>query len=110
MAMPEKAILGEVAKFLRSKNAGPFKLTLDVFFNNSEDYKRVKESGVLNKGLISKLYGLENQEDISIIHFDQAEAIKITFPRRIASGNIGDSDIYGAQQHVPLYEIEIPWG
>jgi hypothetical protein len=110
MAMPEKVKLGELAKFLRSKNAGPFKLTLDVFFKNSQDYKRVKESGVINKRVISKLYRLENQDDISIINFDQASAIKITFPRRIPSGNIGDSDIYGAQQHVPLYEMEIPWG
>lgn len=107
--MPEKVMLGQLAKFLRSKNAGPFKLTLDVFFSNPRDFKRVKKSGVINRGLISKLYMLENQEDISIIEFKQAMAIKITFPRRIASGNIGDSDIYGAQQHVPLYEIEIPW-
>ncbi len=107
--MPEKVRLGELAKFLRSKNAGPFKLTFDVFFKNSQDYERVKKSGVINKRLISKRYRLRNQDDISIINFDQAAAIKITFPRRIASGNIGDSDIYGAQQHVPLYEIEIPW-
>jgi hypothetical protein len=70
----------------------------------------VKESGVINKELISKLYRVEDKNAISIISFDQAAAIKITFPRRIASGNIGDSDIYGAQQHVPLYEIEISWG
>ena len=107
--MAEKLMLGQLAKFLRSKNAGPFKLTLDVFFDNPRDFKRVKESGVINKGLISKLYMLENHEDISIIEFEQAMAVKITFPRRIASGNIGDSDIYGAQQHVPLSEIEIPW-
>ena len=107
--MPDKILLGQLAKFLRSKNAGPFKLTLDVFFKNLQDYKRVKRSGVINKGLISKLYMLENQDDISIVEFDQAAAIKITFPRRIASGNIGDSDIYGAQQHVPLYEVELPW-
>ena len=107
--MVEKRTLGQLAKFLRSKNAGPFKLTLDIFFNNSQDYKKVKESGAINKELISKLYLLENQEDISIFEFDQAAAIKITFPRRIASGNIGDSDIYGAQQHAPLYETEIPW-
>jgi hypothetical protein len=110
IVMPGKVMLGELAKFLRSKNAGPFKLTLDIFFNNSQDYERVKTSGVINKELISKLYMLKSQDAISIIHFDQAAAIKITFPRRIASGNIGDSDIYGAQQHVPLYEIEIPWG
>lgn len=108
--MAKKIKLGELAKFLRSKNAGPFKLTLDVFFNNSQDYQKVKESGVINKELISKLYRVEDKNAISIISFDQAAAIKITFPRRIASGNIGDSDIYGAQQHVPLYEIEISWG
>ena len=107
--MSEKVTLGTLAKFLRSKNAGPFKLTLDVFFNNFQDYRRVKESGLINKGLISKLYRIENSEDISITAFDQAAAIKITFPRRIASGNVGDSDIYGAQQHAPLYELEIPW-
>jgi hypothetical protein len=107
--MAGKVILGELAKFLRSKNAGPFKVTLDVFFRNLQDYKKVKESGAINKGLISQLYNLKNQDDISIIHFDQAAAIKITFSRRIASGNVGDSDIYGAQQHVPLYETEIPW-
>ena len=107
--MVEKRTLGKLTKFLRSKNAGPFKLTLDIFFNNSQDYKKVKASGVINKELIAKLYMLENQEDISITEFDPAAAIKITFPRRIASGNIGDSDIYGAQQHAPLYEIEIPW-
>jgi hypothetical protein len=110
MVMPGKVMLGELAKFLRSKNAGPFKITLDVFFNNTQDYEKVKKTGVINKGLISRLYMLKSQDDISIIHFDQAAAIKITFPRRIASGHIGDSDIYGAQQHVPLYEIEIPWG
>lgn len=107
--MTEKKTLGQLAKFLRSKNAGPFKLTLDIFFNNSQDYEKVKTSGVINRGFISKLYMLENQDDISIIEFDPATAIKISFPRRIPSGNIGDSDIYGAQQHAPLYEIEIPW-
>jgi len=107
--MPGKIMLGELAKFLRSKNAGPFKLTFDVLFYNSQDYEKVKMAGVINKRLISKLYMLASQDDISIINFDQAFAIKITFPRRVASGNIGDSDIYGAQQHVPLYEIEIPW-
>jgi hypothetical protein len=49
--MAKKIKLGELAKFLRSKNAGPFKLTLDVFFNNSQDYKKVKESGVINKAV-----------------------------------------------------------
>lgn len=101
--------LGQLAKFLRSKNAGPFKLTLDIFFKNSQDYKKVKASGIINKKLISAIYRIDNHDNISINEYDPATAIKISFPRRIPSGNIGDSDTYGAQQHAPLYEIEIPW-
>jgi hypothetical protein len=32
-----------------------------------------------------------------------------TFERRIASGAIGDTDVYGPQQHAPLLDIEIPF-
>lgn len=100
--------LGELAKFLRSKNAGPFNLTLDIFFYNSEDYEKTKTSGVINKKLISELYKID-EADIAIIEFDPAAAIKISFPRRVPSGSVRDSDVYGAQQHAPLFDIQIPW-
>ena len=101
-------LLGDLAKIIRSKNAGPFLLTLDVFFKNKVDYEKVKKSGVINKKAISKLYGISHKESISIIEFDQASAIKVTFRRAIPSGNIGDPDIYGAQQYAPLYQVEVP--
>lgn len=99
----------KLAKIIRSKNAGPFKITLDIIFQNLESYEKVQKSKILDKKLISNLYGLSNLDDISVVEFDQAAAIKITFPRIIPSGNIGDSDVYGAQQHTPLYTIRIPW-
>jgi hypothetical protein len=100
--------LGELAKFLRSKNAGPFYLTLDIFFYTTEDYEKSKEVGLINKSLISKLYRID-EDDINIIEFDPAAAIKISFPRPVSSGGVGDSDVYGAQQHAPLFDIKIPW-
>ncbi|MDG2090713.1 MAG: DUF4387 domain-containing protein [Gammaproteobacteria bacterium] len=106
--MNETRTLGQIAKFLRSKNAGPFNLTLDIFFYNTEDYEKAKSSGVINKELISRLYHIDI-DDINIIEFDPAAAIKISFPRRIPSGSVKDSDIYGAQQHAPLFDIKIPW-
>lgn len=39
---------------------------------------------------------------ISIVAFDPAHAIKITLKRPLASGAVGDGDVYGAQQHAPL--------
>ena len=98
--------LGELARVLRSKNAGPLYLTLDIMFEGEENYRRVVESGVLTKGLIARLYHV-NEEDVSIIEYPAAYSIKITIPRKVISGDIGDTDVYGAQQHAPLLEVRV---
>ena len=100
--------IGQVAKVLRSKNAGPFLLTMDIMFDDAASYEKVKKSQVINKKLIAKLYKVEDKNKISVINYDPALAIKITLPRQVSSGGIGDTDVYGAQQHVPLYSIKIP--
>ena len=101
--------LGEIAKFLRSKNAGPFKLTLDIFFHSREDYERVKASRAITNESIADLYGLPDTQKISVFEFDRVSAIKVTFPRPVPSGAFRDKDVYGAQQHSPLYDTLIPW-
>lgn len=101
--------IGKLAKVIRSKNAGPYLFTFDIMFDDLETYEKVKKSGVINKKLIAKLYKIKDEDKILIVNFDPGVAIKITFPRPIPSGNIGDTDVYGAQQHVPLYSIKIPW-
>ena len=35
-------------------------------------------------------------------------AFKATLPRLVPAGDIGDTDVYGAQQHAPLLEVDIP--
>ena len=47
--------LGEIAKYLRSKNAGPFKLTLDIFFYSRGDYEQVVASGIITNELVADL-------------------------------------------------------
>lgn len=101
------ARLIDLANVLRSKNAGALLCTLDIMFEEKAVYKRVCDSGVLEPGLIAKLYGISDNE-VSIIPYDVAYAIKITIPRLHKSGDPDDSDIYGAQQHAPLLDIEIP--
>lgn len=102
--------LRDVASIIRSKNAGPYELTLDIMFKDSTLYQKVKQSGVVNKVFIGRLYGVSEDKILDIIEFDPAAAIKITMVRPIVSGNVGDTDIYGAQQHAPLLEatLEIP--
>ena len=98
--------LRDMAKVIRSKNAGALQLTLDIMFENEENYQRVLDSEALTLRVLSKLYGVTDNE-VAITPFHVAYAIKVTLPRKIRSGSPGDTDIYGAQQHVPLMEIEI---
>lgn len=101
------ASLYELSKVLRSKNSGPFEITLDVLFNKEEHYDRVKRSGQINEQTISDLYNITPDKIKHIVFFDRALGFKITFYREISSGTVGDSDVYGAQQHAPLMNLEI---
>lgn len=97
----------DLAKVCRTKNAGPFYLTCDILFENMENYLRVKNSGVFTRELISKLYNVP-AEKIRVFQSDSAMAVKATMPRKISSGGPYDTDVYGAQHHAPLLDIEIP--
>lgn len=99
--------LFEMAKVLRSKNSGPFEVTLDVLFDNYENYIKVKKSGIINKKTICKLYNITEDKIVNIVFFDQALGFKITILRDISSGTIGDRDVYGAQQYAPLINLEV---
>lgn len=101
--------LGELAAFVTSKNAGPFLLTLDVVFPDAATYQRFKALGVLDRTAVATLYGMREEDVLRIIEFDPASAIKITLRRPRGSGAVGETDVYGAQQHVPLMEFRVPW-
>lgn len=104
----KKVLLKDIAKVIRSKNAGPFEITMDIIFENKDDFKKVISSNVITKELISKLYNLSVNDIITFEKFEAANAIKITIPRPRPQGSIGETDMHAAQQHVPLMNIEIP--
>ncbi len=101
--------LGEIATVIRSKNAGPFQITIDLMFACEADYRRVLASEALHAAAIARCYAIAEHE-VAVIPFDRVRAIKITLPRRWGSrgsGSAGDRDVYGAQQHGPLTDLEI---
>ena len=100
--------LYDLAKVLRSKNAGPFELTLDIMFDDEENYRIVKRSGVIDRELVCRLYRVRAEDVYHVVCFDAARAIKITIKRPVDSGGVGDTDVYGAQQHAPLIDVMIP--
>lgn len=103
----DTATLGELAKLIRSKNAGPFMLTFDVMFGDETSYRRVLRSGVLTKASFARMYRVP-EEDVSFFEHDAAFAIKISIPRPYIQGDRDDGDMYGGQQHGPLVELPVP--
>ena len=100
--------LYELAKVLRSKNAGPFEVTLDILFDDEKTYALVKNSHMITKESIANAYNMETKNIHHLVFFHPALGIKITMARDVSSGSPGDRDVYGAQQHAPLMNIEIP--
>lgn len=94
--------LTDVASVIRSKNSGPYELTFDVIFKDFEMYERVKAAKIFNEKMFASLYHVPESDIIGVVHFDPAKAIKTTIVRPISSGALGETDVYGAQQHGPL--------
>ena len=100
--------LSQLAKTVRSKNAGVDKITFDVIFTDRAVYDRVKRSKVLTRDSVAKLYGIAPDRISDFVEFDPAFAIKFTIYRRTPSGSAGDPDIFGCQQYAPLLDLEVP--
>lgn len=102
--------IGELAQVVRSKQAGPYRLTLDILFDDPAVYERVRRSGVITPELIARLYGVPLDQITACTDFEAGRAFKITMQRRVTAGDPGDTDVYGACQAAPLLDIAIPWG
>jgi hypothetical protein len=103
-----EAKLPDLARIIRSKNSGPFELTLDVFFRDERAFERAQSSGFFTPALVARLYRITEDEVLGIYWFPPALALKITITRPLASGSPGDRDVFGAQQHAPLLGLVIP--
>ncbi len=99
------ARLYDLARIIRSKNAGPFIVTLDVIFDSIECLEEAYSS--LTRRSIAEAYKLPLDSVLSIIKYEPALALKINLKRQTPSGHPGDRDVYGSQQHMPLALMEL---
>ena len=100
--------LSEIAKTIRSKNAGVDRITFDVMFADRADYDLVRRSGVLSRAAVCRIFGIPESRITDYVEFDPALAIKFTMFRTVSSGSPGDADIFGSQQYGPLLGIAVP--
>ena len=98
--------LTELASVIRSKNAGPRVLTLDLIFSDAERFAKVQAAEERLRAEVARAYG-RSVAEVGVIVYPPANAIKIALRRDVMAGDPNDSDVYGAQQHAPLLEIAL---
>jgi hypothetical protein len=91
-------------KLIRSKDAGPFMLTIDIFFEGRSAYETFAAAGVFTSERIGHLYGVD-PATVDVYNIPDIDAVKISFPRPVVSGDFGDTDITGGQQYGLLIDM-----
>lgn len=99
--------LRDIAKLIRTKNAGPFQLTLDIMFPDAKSYEHVVASGVINKAVMAAFFKVDESK-VRLFNYAPGNAIKVTVPRLVTSGDPADTDLFGGQQFGPLVDWEVP--
>ena len=100
--------LNNLAKTIRSKNAGINHITFDIIFADSESYDAVRSSRALTRETVAELFGVPLDRVTDFVEFDPARAIKFSLLRSSPCGGPGETDVFGCQQYGPLFDLEIP--
>lgn len=104
MADDDRAPLLRWTTMVRSKNAGPFTLTIDVVFRDHHGWQLARESADFRPERLRELLGVDQLE---LYWYEAGNALKVTFPRSTPSGALGDHDVYGGQGYAPLLSIDL---
>lgn len=98
--------LREVTRYIRSKQAGPFWVTFDIFFDSRESFDRYHDSEALSTEGFAKLYGAD-PAFVKRIPVAQLEMIKISYPRQTPQGGMVERDMHAGQQYVRLLDVAV---
>jgi len=96
----------DVCRHVRSKNAGPFWVTIDLFFDGPESYARYRDSEALGPELFARLYGVDARA-VKRFTVDDLNVIKISYPRASPQGGVVERDMHCGQQYVRLLDVDI---
>lgn len=110
---PSPKTLSDISKVLRSKNAGPYEITIDVMFHTELQYLSVKNSGFLSREKVAGALGVSEDDIVWMGFYEPAMAFKVTIPRfrggkKSSAGSFMENDIHGSQQHLGISSLELP--
>lgn len=96
----------DVVVSVRSKNAGPFTVTFDLFFPDAATFHEVCDRRILTPATVGRCYGL-HADQVKVFPFEPALAVKVSIPRLVPGGAPGDTDVAGGQQFAPLLDLAL---
>ncbi|WP_250036341.1 DUF4387 domain-containing protein [Paractinoplanes maris] len=102
--MPETPTIADLALEVRSKNAGPFWVTMELFMRDTAGYEAV---AFVDAPVIARLYGVD-PATVQIFRLPALNVVKVSFPRPVSQGSLRDRDIHAGQHHVPLALLPVP--
>jgi hypothetical protein len=104
--LPETTI-ADLALEVRSKNAGPFWVTMELFMRDAEGYRVVADETFVNERLVADLYRVD-ESTVQLFRIPSLNVVKISFPRPVSQGSLRDRDMHAGQHHVPLASLRVP--
>lgn len=94
--------LGKIAQKIRTKNAGPFWLTVDIFCGSTAAYHRIAAG--LSSDRVAQVFAVEAH---MLKRFDipALNVVKFSLPRPVVQGVVADRDMHGAGWAALLAEL-----
>ena len=97
------AELGSIVEKVRSKNAGPFWLTFDIFCGNRDAFARVS---ALPTQRVAALFGVA-EGTVKRFDIPDLNVVKFSLPRPVIQGTRADRDMHGAAWGFLLAEMDL---
>lgn len=99
--------LYDAAAVIRSKNAGPFAVTIDLFFEDSETFEQARRSRLLTPPGVAEAYGVAEDTVKGVWWDERIRAAKVSLDRWSSSSDPFCADLFGAHLHTPLADGEL---
>ena len=100
------ATIGQTAKYLRSKNAGPFWLTIDAFCHSVKDTEKIAATFERERTWIAEVFCVA-PEHVNIFCLPEIQVAKVSVPRVPTGGSTEERDMHGGQQYVTLLDLKV---
>jgi hypothetical protein len=97
--------LKDVCRYVRSKSAGPFWVTVDMFFA-AETYAEYHDDPAISVPAIAAIYGVDAAH-VKRFEVKSLNMVKISYPRSTPQGGVHERDMHSGQQFVPLLELQL---